>query len=190
MPTEKLPFQLNSRLFGSKLPFGLFLNTLTLKDTFSAIVQEHWWKAGFSEKWLFSHFLPMLLESATDGALSAFWGGILENWRKGVWEHNFLIRQLFTIFFFLNNGWKGTFLPLVKTTDHAQPNLRQTEHVQWTSTKRRLKWHFRVLFNRSKMAQMEAMGQKEDFSAENALFSVHTTSWNSGPGPAPTIEKI
>ncbi len=34
--------------------------------TFSAIVQEHWWKAGFSERWLFNHFLPMFRKSVSN----------------------------------------------------------------------------------------------------------------------------
>ncbi len=32
----------------------------------------------------------------------------------------------------VNNGCKDTFSPMVKPTAHAQWNLKQTEHVQWT----------------------------------------------------------
>ncbi len=58
---------------------------------------------------------------------------------------------------------KVPFHPMVKTTAHAQWNLKHTEHEQVDFSEKMAQWTFQSTKS-SRMAQMAAMDQKDDFS--------------------------
>ncbi len=105
-------------------------------------------------------------------AMKESWEWILENWRKGSWKPSFLKSRLFII---VVEQWLKRYLvtPDERNCPCSVKSMTDWAYavVHWTSI-----WKggsAAILeFKCSRIAKMEAMGLKDDFSTDKALFSV------------------
>jgi hypothetical protein len=96
---------------------------------------------------------------------------------------NFLIFEENPIFFFFSSPIRkdGVSPMILKTTAHAQWNLKQTEHGQWTNMKKWLSCHYRVrLFKDS--PNWSCMERKGDFSVYYYTHSLRISTKSEGRG--------